>query len=89
MVGTKPLPRGLLGNMLLEMKESAEWIGASTGFIVEKCSCGGRGGGGVVTSKKAGAASRLQIGGIYEVGGKALGRSLGGIILNGPLTLMT
>jgi hypothetical protein len=40
-----------------------------------------------VPSKRVGAHSCLQTGGTHEVGGKAPGRSLGEIILNGPLTL--
>jgi hypothetical protein len=40
-----------------------------------------------IPSKRAGAHSCLQTGVIYEVGGEAPGRSLGRIILNGPLTL--
>jgi hypothetical protein len=57
-----------------------EWIcrekDASRGFIVEKWSCRG------VAHQES-----LHTGGIYEVGGEVPERSLGEIILNGPLTL--
>jgi hypothetical protein len=48
---------------------------ASTGFIMEKWSC--RGG-----------PQQLTNWGIYEMGGQVPGRSLGGIFLSGPLTLL-
>jgi hypothetical protein len=39
--------------------------------------------------KRAGAHSFLQTERIHEVGGEAPGRTLGGIILNGPMTLLS
>jgi hypothetical protein len=38
-------------------------------------------------ARELGAPRGLQTGGIYEVGGEVLGRSLGGIMLNGPLSM--
>jgi hypothetical protein len=55
---------------------------ASTGFIVEKWSCGSHHQKDIWRTH-----SHLQTGVFMKVGGKAPGRSLGQIILNGPLTL--
>jgi hypothetical protein len=56
-------------------------LNASTGLIVEKRPCRQD------PQQESGAHSHLQSRSRYEVGGEVPGRSLGGKILSGPLTL--
>jgi hypothetical protein len=70
------------------MKESAEWTGREMAHMPAQDLLWRSGPMEGVPCKTAGTLSYLETGDIYEVGGEALGRSLGRIILNGPLILL-